>query len=191
MAKTFKFFWNMHTLLYTRKYENSIFALQLNWLQHRQSCSHEREGTKRKNKIKRNSIYILNEIYLHMSSNLHCNLGNGQNEFLWLYSNKSWNSSYDFFVAFLLCIGIIKSSSFLCSGIGFVPQIMSSFSRYIWPVDLLYWLFLQKDLVVPILSYISFFIDIKSSYFPNAKYFLVKRNAKGLGHNFLARIKIA
>ena len=143
--KPLQFFWNMHTLLYTRKYENSIFALQLNWLQHRQSCSHEREGTKRKNKIKRNSIYILNEIYLHMSSNLHCNLGNGQNEFLWLYSNKSWNSSYDFFVAFLLCIGIIKSSSFLCSGIGFVPQIMSSFSRYIWPVDLLYWLFLSRS----------------------------------------------
>ena len=110
--KPLQFFWNMHTLLYTRKYENSIFALQLNWLQHRQSCSHEREGTKRKNKIKRNSIYIVNEIYLHMSSNLHCNLGNGQNEFLCLYSNKSWNSSYDFFVAFLLCIGIIKSSSF-------------------------------------------------------------------------------
>ena len=59
------------------------------------------------NKIKRNSIYyILNEIYLHMSSNLKRGLEFGQNEFcVWMYLNKSWVSwSYDFFVAFLVHI---------------------------------------------------------------------------------------
>ena len=61
------------------------------------------------------------------------------------------------------------------------------FQDIILPVNLLHWLFLQKE---PVLSYISFFIDIQFSYFPNAKYFLVKINAKGLGNNFLARRKI-